>query len=150
MKWSEAKSLRLTQVCTWVFLAAFLVFGAVALPGWKWFLATFRPELADRTGLFICTTYLALVPAVAALLLLCRLLSNLQHGGIFISENVVLLRCISWCCAGACFICGASAVYYLPFAVVGGAAGLMALLLNAVKNCFGHAVEMKTELDYTV
>lgn len=148
--WNEEKSLRLTQACTWVFLAGCIVLGAVALPGWKWFLRGCRPELAAYEKLFILSTYLALVPAIAALLALLRLLANLRRALVFVPENVALLRALSWLCAMAFVICAASALYYLPFAAVGAAAGLMALLLNAVKNCFGRAVQMKDELDYTV
>lgn len=150
MDWNEEKSLKLTLVSTRVVLGLCIAFGAVALPGWKWFLRAYRPGLARLAPSFILTTYITLVPAIAALLFLIRLLKNLRAGGIFIMENVRLLRCISWCCAAACLIMVVSAFYYPPFAVMAGAFGLMALLLNAVKNCFGHAVEMKDELDLTV
>ena len=150
MNWNESKSLTLTMVCTKVVLWLCIVFGAIALPGWKWFLGVFRPELLGLTTAFLLTTYFALGPAIAALLLLLRLLGNLRGGAIFVTENVLLLRGISWCCAAACLICLVSAFYYVPFAAFAGAFGLMALLLNAVKNCFGHAVVMKDELDLTV
>lgn len=150
MNWNEKKSLQLTLGCTWVALGLCFCLGVGAIPGWQWFLQRFRPELTAWTTSFILTTYAALLPAVTALLLLVRLLRNLRGGHIFTAGNVQLLRGISWCCALACLVCLVSAFYYLPFALVAGACGLMGLLLNAVKNCFGHAVEMKDELDLTV
>ncbi len=150
MNWTEEKSLRLTRWCTRLVLVLCLVFAVAAVPFWGWFLASFRPEFLGRKLLFVLTSYVVLVPALTALLLLLRLLANLQAHQVFIPQNVLVLRRISWCCAAAFVICGLSALYYIPFAVFAGAFGLMALLLNAVKNCFGQAVSMKDELDYTV
>ena len=149
-KQTEARSLAFTRWCTRIVLALCIVFGAVADPLWQWFLTAFRPELAQLRHLFLVSSYLLLVPAIAALLLLLRLLRNLAGEAVFISENVVLLRSISWLCAIACGICAASALYYPVFLLFAGAFGLMALLLNAVKNCFGQAVAMQDELDLTV
>lgn len=150
MNWNEEKSLLLTLWCTRLVLGLCVVFGVGAVPAWRWFLRTFRPELVGLTVSFVLTTYFALAPALAALGMLLRLLGNLRAKKIFVEENVRLLCCISWCCAAACLICLVSAFYYPPFVLAAGAFGLMALLLNAVKNCFGHAVDMKNELDLTV
>ncbi len=150
MKWSEKDSLQLTIFGTRVALGMCILLGAAAAPGWKWFLRTLRPELASDTAAFILSTYFVLVPAIAALLVLLRLLANLKADIIFTQENVVLLRCLSWLCAAACLVCVVSTFYHLTFFILAGAFALMALLLNAVKNCFGHAVEMKDELDLTV
>ncbi len=150
MKWTEKESLQLTLFGTRVALGLCILLGLVARPGWSWFLIAFRPEFADKTTAFILSTYFMLVPAIAALLLLLRLLKNLKDGQVFVAANVTLLRCLSWLCAAACLVCVVSLFYYLPFAVLAGAFALMALLLNAVKNCFGQAVAMKDELDYTV
>ncbi len=150
MKWTEKESLQLTLFGTRVALGMCVLLGAVAVPGWKWFAHTLRPEFADKVPAFILSTYFVLVPSIAALLVLLWLLANLKAGEIFVPQNVIYLRCLSWLCAGACLVCVVSLFYYLPFAVLAGAFALMALLLNAVKNCFGHAVEMKDELDLTV
>jgi len=131
-------------------LALLILIGAVAMPGWKWLIATFRPELTRWVHAFITSTYLLLIPAVAAMLYVIRLLCNLQQGQVFIRQNVVLLRSLVWCCTVAFVICVGSTVYYPLFGFIAAACGLMALLLNAVKNCFGHAVEMQDELDLTV
>lgn len=149
-RWTENRSLAFTRWCTRIVLALCIVFGAAASPLWQWFLTSLRPELTALLRLFLISSYLLLVPAIAALLLLLRLLRNLADGTVFVPENVVLLRGISWLCAIACGICAASALYYPVFLLFAGAFGLMALLLNAVKNCFGQAVAMQDELDLTV
>lgn len=148
--WNEEKSLALTIGCVWVVLGLCIVFALTNPFVWQWFLGYFRPQLSRFRGWFIATSYLALVPAVTALWLLLRLLSNLRAGLVFVARNVQALRGISRCCALACLVCAASAWYWPPFLVMAGAFGLMALLLHTVKNCFAQAVAMKDELDYTV
>ena len=74
--------------------------------------------------------------AAAALLTLRLLLKNILKSEVFVSQNVKFLRILSWCCVAVALIALASGYFYLPFYIVGTAAGFFALILRVIKNVF--------------
>ena len=97
-------------------------------------------------GLGYCSAALALW----MLYNLYMFLARIEKEEVFTPANVLALRRISWCCAGAAAVCLAAAYIYLPFAFLGVAAAFMALIVRVLKNAFAQAVHMKDELDYTI
>ena len=149
MNWDGDKSITLSQVCVGVFalLLAALDLGAywlvdlfIALRG-----MSARQELLMTVSLYLCSVFGWIV-----LWKLWRLLKSLRREQVFTSENVALLRAVSWCCAAVAAICLFSAAFYVPFLVAAMAAAFMALIVRIVKNVFQQALLMKDELVLTV
>lgn len=149
MNWNQNKSVRLSQVCTAIFMVLLLALDA----GCYWLTGAFVRwrQMPWQTGvLLMVSIYTCSVFAWLLLVQLWRLLKNIQLGQVFVEANVRILRIVSWCCVGACVLCLLSALYYFPFAAVGVAAGFMALLVRIIKNVFEMAITMKSELDFTI
>ena len=96
--------------------------------------------------------YVCAVLAFAMLYNLYRFLGRIQKGTVFVRANVTALWRISWCCAGAAFLCTPTGLLLrLPFVFsLGLCAGFMALIVRVIMNAFRQAVEMQDELDLTV
>jgi hypothetical protein len=95
--------------------------------------------------------YACCVPAIAALLLLDRLLSNITKGKVFTEENVKALRAISWCCFAEAFILAIAALYFAPILfAVAIVTAFFGLILRVVKNVIDAAVALKAENDFTI
>jgi hypothetical protein len=95
--------------------------------------------------------YACCVPAVAALLLLDRLLSNITKGKVFTEENVKALRAISWCCFAEAVILVIAALYFAPILfAVAIVTAFFGLILRVVKNVIDAAVALKAENDFTI
>ena len=149
MDWNSDKSISLSRVCVAVFalLLAALDVGAYWLVG---FFIRLRGMGGPQGMLMMISVYLCSVFGWVVLWKLWRLLANMKLERVFVSDNVSLLRAVSWCCAAVAVICLISVAYYLPFLVAAMAAAFMALIVRIVKNVFQQAVRMKDELDYTV
>jgi hypothetical protein len=150
MKWDREKSIILSKICIWIFA----VIGLVCV-----FLApAYAPGLVIRRGMeaaegrkcFLLSFYLLYVPVCLVLVELYRLLQNMARGKVFVSENVRLLRVISWACFLAALICLISVSYYIPFLILTAACAFMGLIIRVVKNVFSAAIELKEENDLTV
>lgn len=150
MNWTKGKSVFLTKICIFVFAAALLLADVFGYRLVVWY-ATLRGinGLHPSLELFI-SLYLLSIFAWILLYSLWRLLSNMERGEMFTAANIRYLRTVSWCCAGAAFICVLGALFYLPFIFVTVAAAFMMLIVRIVKNVFQTASEMKSELDLTI
>ncbi len=150
-KWTETESITLSRVITGIF-GALLV--AADIGGW-WLVRFVCDNVvqdhgpAGFWGLMI-GLYLCSVPAYFLLAGLYRLLKNLEKDRVFVAENVILLRRVSWCCVMAAVICLCIAPVWPSLFLVAVAASFMALIVRVVKNVFVRAIGMKDELDYTV
>lgn len=98
----------------------------------------------------LVTLYCAVPFAVAALVCLDVLLRNIKNEKPFITQNVKMLRIISYCCFAEVLVFVYFAVLK-PFAVVVMiACAFMGLILRVVKNVFEQAVSMREENDFTI
>jgi len=98
----------------------------------------------------LITLYCAVPFAVAALVCLDVLLRNIRKEQPFISQNVTMLRIISYCCFGEVLVFAYFA-FIKPFAVVVMiACAFMGLILRVIKNVFELAVSMREENDFTI
>jgi len=98
----------------------------------------------------LITLYCAVPFGVIALICLDKLLRNIRKEQPFITQNVTLLRIISYCCFAEVLVF----VYFSvlkPFAVVIMiACAFMGLILRVVKNVFEQAVRIREENDFTI
>jgi len=150
MKWSKDNSIVLSKACIWLFAAAEVVCGVtMPLVGDGIVRRRGMPAVSGRLY-FVSSLYLLMVPATIALYYLYRLLSNISKEEVFVRQNVVFLRRISWACVLAAVISLVFTVGYQPFLMLAAAAGFMALILRVVKNVFAEAVALKEENDFTI
>jgi len=151
MDWNKDKSILLSKICVVIF--ALLLAAADIGSYWlvAWFMEVSRTLGGLKDGyLLMASLYSCSIFAWILLVNLWRLLGNIRQGTVFDASNVKYLRITSWCCAGACFICLLSTIYYIPFILISVAAGFMALIVRILKNVFEQAISMKDELDLTV
>lgn len=148
--WNSKRSMILSKVCTLLCLAFVLVVLATGPRLVRWLTDISLNAQAPDSRLFFITLYVGGAVAVALLALLYRLLHNIGADVVFVLQNVTFLRYISWCCFAGGAVGLVSALYYLPWGLVGLAACFAGLILRVLKNVFAQAVEIKTENDYTV
>ena len=98
----------------------------------------------------LITLYCAVPFAVAALVCLDVLLRNIRKEQPFVTQNVTMLRIISYCCFAEVLVFVYLAVLK-PFAIIVlVACGFMGLILRVVKNVFEQAIEIREENDFTI
>lgn len=149
MNWDKDKSILLTQTGTVLFAALLLALDISSCWVTDWFVAN-RLYSRQEGVLMMISICSGSVFGWIFLYRLWTLLRNIKRGEVFTESNVRQMRGMSWCCAGAALICLASALYYLPFLLVGLAAGFTGLVVRVVKNVFQQAIAMKSELDLTI
>lgn len=148
--WNKEKSITLSKLCIVVFLG--LLLAAVVSAPWltRCFVGFSKAGQQGNTSYFMATIYVGAVPAAYLLYSLLNLLHRIDAGQVFITENVELLRRISWSCFLGAAIALISMLYYFPWFFVAVAAAFMGLIVRVVKNVFAQAVELQDEADHTV
>ncbi len=146
---SQSKSNKLSLYLTDIIFLALIVI-AVFLPKLAfWYIdVNDRPLRVFETLLITC--YICLPAALLALLSLRKLLKNIIKGEIFIQNNITQLNILFFCCLFVSLITIISGFFYLPFLIIGVAAGFFALILRVIKNVFRSAIEIKTENELTI
>jgi len=149
--WDSVKSVQLSLVCTKVVIAL-VIACACAMPflSKSYFGYSLIPIEAGSLFMFIAILYACCVPAMAALICLHILLGNIKREKVFVSENVKLLRIISWCCFAAAFILMFAAWQYLLLGLTAVAIAFIGLILRVVKNVIEEAARIKAENDLTI
>ncbi len=149
--WTEKKSVQLSRGLT---IAFGILIAAADAGGW-WLVDFLYRGLSFSHGpagrwVLLAALYLCSIPAYGALWCLYRLLRNIERERVFTAENVLLLRRVSWCCAGAAIVCLLASPVWYSMVLLAAAAAFMGLIVRVVKNVFVRAIGMKDELDYTV
>ena len=147
--WTYRSSVRLSGICTWVFLAL-LAAGLVAAPRVAEAYTLLNHKPRELAPVLAAAYYSCAAPAAVLLWKLRSLLSAIGDGHVFTEGNVMALRHISWCCFLVAVICLGFGFAYLPFFFVAVAAAFMGLILRVIKNVFEQALILKEENDYTI
>ena len=92
--WNRSKSLRLTIVCTWLFMALLLA-AVVFAPQIAYWYFSGRENSQFYCQLFCIVVYVSAAPSAVLLLYLNRLLSRIHKGEFFSEANIFSLRLIS-------------------------------------------------------
>ncbi len=148
--WNLKRSLMLSRVCTLVCGAALLGVLLFAPSMVGWFVDYSNNAEQMHVGFFLASIYTGGALAALLLVFLYKLLHNISAEEVFVAKNIKLLRGISWLCIGGAVICAFSALYYLPWGLVGLAAVFVGLIVRVVKNVMAQAVQLKEENDYTI
>lgn len=147
--WTKSRSLKLSQVLVYLFLAV-LIIGSIALPYLvNWFISI-NPTKEYNYYLLLITLWCCAVPAFIALMTLIKLLKNLSNEQVFIQDNANYIRLLSWCCFSVCIVFFVLATQHYLAIVFVIIVAFMGLILRVIKNVFAHAIEIKTENDLTV
>ncbi len=123
-------------------------------------MAPFMVEYYDKTVIasgqpsvyvpLLITLYCSVPAAIIALVCLDILLRNIRQEKPFISQNVKLLRIISYCCFAESLVFMYFATLKVFVLVVVIACAFMGLILRVVKNVFEQAVVLREENDFTI
>ena len=152
--WDDRKSIALSRFSTLCMgaICILMLFNGPVLVGWALRDYTGSAALGVLRAGLLGLGYVCAALAFAMLYNLYRFLGRVAAGAVFVPANVVALGRISWCCAGAAFLCTPTGLALrLPFVFsLGLCAGFMALIVRVIGNAFRQAVVMKDELDLTV
>lgn len=137
--------------------AVALVVMACTFPAFvNWFytdihgLAPGASDLQTIRGLLIPAFYICAPIAAAALYMLIAFLLNIIRERVFIKQNVMYLRLISWCCYAVAVVTFIPGVKYLPLLIISTAMVTVGTLLRVMKNMTQTAVELREENDLTI
>ena len=151
--WDEKRSLALTDALV-LAIAALCVVASICGPRIVSYVVHERTLNINGPAVGVALLVIGYLCAALAFWMLFNLhvfLYRLKQGQVFVAANITALRRISWCCALAAVLCLLTGtVIYLPYAFIGAAAGMTALIVRVIKNAFAQAVRMKDELDLTV
>lgn len=147
--WTSDRSILLSRVMVYIFTAAVAAVDVFGVWICRWLLKIL-PHSAPSFPVLVSCLYVCSVPAYILLYSMHRLLLNLQHGRVFIPENVALMRRVSYCCFAAGLVCLGCSFCFPSLLVVTLAAGFVGLIVRIVKNVFQQAILMKDELELTV
>ncbi|MDD4699388.1 MAG: DUF2975 domain-containing protein [Oscillospiraceae bacterium] len=143
------RSIILSLFLCYLFLVILAILTVAAPFIVTWYVTYFgRPEALILVALV--AFYSCFIPAVVALILLVKLLKNIQLDKIFIKDNSRFISHISVCCFIVAVICFASGFFYMPFFMVFIAAWFMGIILRVIKNVFVAANEIKDENELTI
>lgn len=144
-KKSVSMSLAVTYFCGGVLLCAMVLAPSLL----RWYYAG-HANLQTLMRVLLTAFYVCCPAAVCALTALARLLHNIRREEIFTTQNVKMLRLLSWCCffvTAVTLVCG---WWYLPFYIICIAAAFFGLILRVVKNVIQAATALKEENDMTI
>lgn len=131
--WNPKKSLKLSVIITDIFIGL-LIIGAVALP----WLVTWYVEFKHRSPSLPATVMLTCYPcapfAMTVLVLLRRVLKDIERGSIFTDKNASRLKTVSLCCFAVTAIMLFSGRFYLPFYVCAICTAFIGLILRVMRN----------------
>ena len=147
--WNKNKSLILSIV----FTSSLLVI-LTALAFFMPWLVQLYIELLKRphtpTTQLLVTFYCCVPLGYAILGTLLKLLFNIKGGNVFIKQNVILLRIVSWAVFALSAICFVGGIWYLPFFIVFGAALFIGMIIRVIAAILAHGTEIKDDNDLTI
>lgn len=105
---------------------------------------------AHLTNFLITVTYLAVPAGWGAILLLYKILFNVNKKIIFVKENVKYLQILSWLCFYVGVLSAVSTAKFIAFAIVSLSALFIGLIVRVVRNIIHKAIQIKEENELTI
>ena len=99
---------------------------------------------------FIGIVYCAVPAGWGAIIILLKLLFNINKGIVFSVKNTRMLTVLSWLCLYVGFLSGFASYRYYPFIIVGISALFIGLIVRVVRNIISEAIIIKEENELTV
>lgn len=146
--WNHSRSLLLTAWFTKAALFGWFM-AAILIPFGLW---RIQQDTAVALSVpFLLTVFCIIyVPVLLCIYSMDCLLKRIQSGEVFVAENVMQLRRISWCCFFTAMFLLAASLFQFWFVIFSGIVGFFGLLMRVVKNMLAAAIILKEENDYTV
>ena len=140
------------RVTLWTNRAIMVILGvlAVTLPWVLEFTDSLRPMGEASRRAILIAFYCCLGLVAYALYSIDKLMGNILGGRVFVTENVVRLRWLRWCCAGVSVICLPASFFYPPLFLMVLIMAFLALVVSVLKSVMAAAVELREENDLTV
>ena len=145
---SKSKSLKLSIAFT-TFFAILLAFLTLTAP-WSVEIICEYFHRARLSNFLIVVTYLAVPAGWGAILLLYKILFNVNKKIIFVKENVKYLQILSWLCFYVGVLSAISTVKFIAFAIVSLSALFIGLIVRVVRNIIHKAIQIKEENELTI
>lgn len=145
--WTKQKSI-FTSIIMTVALFFIIIIATVFLPGIIEIYLGIDRSIDYKD--FMLALYVSVVPGLICTVCLMKLLLNIKKDNIFIKQNVMLLRGLSWCCF---FVCAEYILIgheYIAMLLLAFAAFFFGLILRVIKNVFDKAIQIREENDYTI
>lgn len=149
MNWTYKKSLKLSTYSLYLF-GTILLLSMVFISPIVELIVPLHAVSVKNHYLFFITLEVCLGLALVILFYLNKLIKNIDKNNVFSSENVRILRIISWLCNIEGLMLLISSIYYLPWIFVAGLGVFVGLIVRVVKNVFCQAILIKDENDYTI
>ncbi len=145
---SKSKSLKLSIAFT-TFFAVLLAVLTLSAP-WSVGIICEYFHRAHLTNFLITVTYLAVPAGWGAIVLLYKILFNVNEKKIFIPQNVKYLQILSWLCFYVGVLSGFSTFKFIAFAIVSLSALFIGLIVRVVRNIIHEAIQIKEENELTI
>ena len=151
--WSQMKSLKLSRllVAGAFFLLIVLIFVAPVIS--EWFCVISVGDGLIKTHLYGAVTvmiYICDAFGIIAITALNKLLSNISKDEVFIPQNTLCLRIISWSCLFVGITFAVFSLWKEEFLFATFSSMFLGLVMRVLKNVFEKAVELKNENDFTI
>lgn len=146
--WNKDRSIQFSILAVRIFFIlwlAFIIFGYFIVNAYVNYNA-----IPNAFNVILITLYLCLFIVIFLLIELHKLLYNIQTNKVFVSDNVLCLRKISWFCLVIGCITLIATFGYVPFILVGIVFTFISLIVRVVKNVMEEAIVLKEENDYTI
>lgn len=145
----ESRSIRLTAI---------LIKVAIALCIAALFIMPYAAKMYEAVSFqqdnvtvpLLVTFYTCAAVGFVILFVLAKLVDNIGKDQVFVEENVMLLKILSYCCFAIAVITLFFARLRILVFVITFAAAFIGLILRVIKNCFTQAIKIREENDYTI
>lgn len=144
----ENKSIILSLVFTSLFALA-MIFLTFSIPWFVPFLCELLKHENDVTFMTV-VAYLAVPAGWGAVILLYRLLFNINNKRVFVNKNVKFLNILSWLCFYVGIVSAVASSRYVAFVFVSISAFFIGLIIRIVRNIIEEAIKLKEENELTI
>lgn len=144
----ENKSIILSLVFTTLFALAML-FLTVTIPWLVPFLCEILKHKKDVAFMTI-VAYLAVPAGWGAVVLLYKILLNINNKKVFINDNVKFLNILSYLCLYVGIVSAVASSKYIAFVFVSISAFFIGLIIRIVRNIIEEAIKFKEENELTI
>lgn len=154
--WNLKRSATISIVVCGVVAVALIVLTATAPEAFRWYMKAIwevrdnSALLAHMTKVFLWCYYPCAVCAGGMFAALFTLLFNVRRERVFIKENVICLKIVSWGCFVVAAIAVAGACFYMPFSFIAVAGAFVGVMLRVFSNVMQAAVTLREENDLTI
>lgn len=144
----ENKSIILSLVFTSLFALA-MIFLTFSIPWFVPFLCELLKHENDVTFMTV-VAYLAVPAGWGAVILLYRILFNINNKRVFVNKNVKFLNILSWLCFYVGIVSAVASSRYVAFVFVSISAFFIGLIIRIVRNIIEEAIKLKEENELTI